>query len=184
MGCSSIGSGINLFALVAYIPDPLGGFLDRLRAELVPGCVSRSHVTILPPRPLEHSDAAVDQILGSISDRQPFTVKLGEIEIFPATQVVYLSVSEGTGKLAELHSELNLKNLSFNENFEYHPHVTLAQDLPAGTGSAAAALARQRWAAYPYTRNFQVTELHFVQNAGIGDRKGGTWVDLVQCRLK
>jgi len=29
---------INSFALVSYIPEPLAGFLDRLRQELVPNC--------------------------------------------------------------------------------------------------------------------------------------------------
>jgi len=43
---------INSFALVSYIPEPLAGFLDRLRQELVPDCFLRAHVTILPPRPI------------------------------------------------------------------------------------------------------------------------------------
>ena len=43
---------INSFALVSYIPEPLAGFLDRLRQELVPNCFLRAHVTILPPRPI------------------------------------------------------------------------------------------------------------------------------------
>ena len=55
---------INLFALVVYIPDPLAGFLDDLRKELVANCLPRAHVTILPPRPLQaghatRTDAAI-----------------------------------------------------------------------------------------------------------------------------
>ena len=38
---------INSFALVTYIPEPLAGFLDRLRQELVPNCFLRAHATIL-----------------------------------------------------------------------------------------------------------------------------------------
>ena len=43
---------LNVFALVIYIPDPLGRFLDDLRTELVPGCNPHAHVSVLPPRPL------------------------------------------------------------------------------------------------------------------------------------
>ena len=43
---------LNVFALVIYIPDPLGRFLDDLRRELVPGCNPHAHVSVLPPRPL------------------------------------------------------------------------------------------------------------------------------------
>ncbi len=43
---------LNVFALVIYIPDPLGRFLDDLRTALVPGCNPHAHVSVLPPRPL------------------------------------------------------------------------------------------------------------------------------------
>ena len=43
---------LNIFALVIYIPDPLGGFLDDLRRELTPGCNPHAHISVLPPRPL------------------------------------------------------------------------------------------------------------------------------------
>src|ERR1035438_9490908 len=43
---------LNVFALVIYIHDPLGSFLDDLRRQLVPGCNPHAHVSVLPPRPL------------------------------------------------------------------------------------------------------------------------------------
>ncbi len=53
MGCSNgVVTSANQFALVSYIPDPLGNFLDRLRLDLVPGCSPHAHVTVLPPRPI------------------------------------------------------------------------------------------------------------------------------------
>ena len=50
--CLAEEQTLSQFALVAYIPDPLGRFLDDLRVELTPDCKPRAHVTILPPRPL------------------------------------------------------------------------------------------------------------------------------------
>ena len=49
-GCN--GLGINSYALISYLPEPLAGYLDSLRCELVPRCQARTHVTVLPPRPL------------------------------------------------------------------------------------------------------------------------------------
>ena len=43
---------LNVFALVIYIPDPLGRFLDDLRKELVPDYQPHAHVSVLPPRTL------------------------------------------------------------------------------------------------------------------------------------
>ena len=41
---------IGEYALVIYIPDPLGSFLNRIREELAPGGLpGRAQVTVLPP---------------------------------------------------------------------------------------------------------------------------------------
>src|SRR2546430_17316912 len=49
---SPITERLNVYALVIYIPDPLGRFLDDLRRELVPDYNPHAHVSVLPPRPL------------------------------------------------------------------------------------------------------------------------------------
>ena len=41
---------LNVFALVLYVPSPLGIFLDNLRRELAPACNPHAHVSLLPPR--------------------------------------------------------------------------------------------------------------------------------------
>src|SRR5271157_1965000 len=43
---------LNVFALVIYVPEPLGRFLDDLRRELSPASNPHAHVSVLPPRPL------------------------------------------------------------------------------------------------------------------------------------
>src|SRR5262249_37122701 len=144
--CNGEGTRINSFALVSYLPEPLAGYLDRLRCDLVSDCHAKAHVTVLPPRPLGvPAEEASAQLLEKVQDFQPFPVELGEIEIFPVTQVIYLSLKDGGEELKRLHRMLNTGRLVFEEPFHFHPHVTLAQDLAPEEVQPAAARARQRW---------------------------------------
>jgi 2'-5' RNA ligase len=173
------GPRVNSFALVSYIHDPLAAFLDRLRSDLVSECHSKAHVTVLPPRPLSGTpEEAWNEILPELNDFQPFVVELGEIEVFPVTDVIYLSVNAGSGELKRLHSALNRGCVDFEEPFRYHPHITLAQDLPRGGLADTRQIAVERWRDYRATRSFVVDELTFVQNTF-----DGCWMDLYRSRL-
>src|SRR5437667_3346475 len=97
MPCDPSGQElVDSFALVTYIPDPLGKFLDDLRRELVPGCTPHAHVTILPPRRLSGTPgAAIKTIRAQIPNFSPFEIETGEVTVFPVSDVVYLSLKEG-----------------------------------------------------------------------------------------
>jgi len=177
--CNGEGSPINSFALVSYLPEPLGEFLDRLRGELVAECHAKAHVTVLPPRPLQYSvDDVWSELLEHVQDFQPFRIELGQIEIFPVTQVLYLSVNAGHAELKRLHQALNTGRLQFEEPFTYHPHLTLAQDLEPHLVAPAADLAAARWREFSHPRSFTVDRLTFVQNT-LENR----WTDLRGCPL-
>src|SRR5271157_2088842 len=121
---------INSYALVSYIPEPLAGFLDRLRRELVPNCFLSAHITILPPRPLSCSPEVAWNSIRSIAPHfSPFDVELAALEVFPISDVIYVEIGAGGDRLKEMHAVLNTDCLSCHENFPYHPHVTLAQEL-------------------------------------------------------
>ena len=94
MACYSNGRDrLNCFALVTYIPNPLGEFLDDLRKELVPGCKPHAHVTILPPRPIGSDAASAAQTLSPlVSEFSPFEIDAARIEVFPVTDVVYVGI--------------------------------------------------------------------------------------------
>lgn len=167
---------VNSFAVVVYIPDPLGGYLDALRRELVEGCSIRSHVTILPPRSLAiDSDRAWKKILKRSRESPPFSVELSNIELFPVTNVIYLSIAEGRSELLEMHDALNTGELAYPEPFNYQPHVTLALELDADQVSEKYELARRRWAAFRHERTFTLGPLTLVQQTA--DKR---WVDLAQ----
>ena len=106
--CNGEGTPVNSFALVSYLPDPLGSYLDRLRTELVHECHAKAHVTVLPPRTLQcEAEDAWQSLRERVQDFQPFLIELGQVEVFPLTQVVYLSVKSGNAHLRELHKKLN-----------------------------------------------------------------------------
>lgn len=164
----------NCYALVAYIPDPLAAFLDELRRELVPGCRPRAHVTVLPPRPLTSPpDLASAQVSSILKEAEPFEVLLGGVEIFPVTDVVFLGLRSGRRELEEMHRQLNSGHLAFAEPFYYHPHITLAQELPPGAAPSVAEAAARRWREYRHHRGFLVETLCFVQGT-----TQKNWLDL------
>jgi 2'-5' RNA ligase len=175
LGCDGLGNTINSFALISYLPEPLAGFLDSLRCELVPRCQAKSHVTVLPPRPLAKglAETAWSDLNDSLNGFPPFRVELASIEVFEDTNVIYLSIGAGYRELVQMHAALNRGPLQFAEPYQYHPHVTLAQQLTPDEVDAAAALARRRWREFPYSHSFTVDRLTFVQNT-VDNR----WADL------
>jgi 2'-5' RNA ligase len=170
---------INSFALVSYIPEPLAGFLDRLRQELVPNCFLRAHVTILPPRPISSSpEEAWEAIQKVAPGLAPFEVELAGVEVFAVSDVIYINISSGSEELRRMHAAMNLNGLCFQEAFSYHPHVTLAQDLKPDELDELASVARIRWAEFSFLKSFTVEKMVFVQNT-----RRNEWLDLGECWL-
>jgi 2'-5' RNA ligase len=169
----------NVYALVTYIRDPLGGFLDGLRAELVRGCKLHSHVSVLPPRPVKTTaHAAWQQIEAEIRQMPSIEIEATAVSVFPETLVLYLEIGRGRNDLVWMHKTLNTGHVAYRETFEYYPHITLAQDLAPSQVEEARKLAHRRWQAFPHKRSFPLETLTFVTNAG-----GAEWVDLARCRL-
>ncbi len=159
------GSAINSFSLVVYVPQPLAGFIERLRQEIQPGCTARSHLTFLPPRILHVPiDRISSQLEAGLRNQSAFRVTLCDVQVFPVSYAVHLSVGEGWNEADRIHQALNRGDLYHKEVFEYHPHVTLAQDLDPANIAAVKELAARRWAEYSGNRNFLVDHLTLVQN--------------------
>jgi 2'-5' RNA ligase len=170
---------INNFALVTYIPDPRGKFLDDLRRELVPGFSPHAHVTVLPPRRLSVSpDVAIEAVRSHLYDFPPFELEAAQVEVFSATDVIYIGLGQGRDELLGMHRALNTGPLAFDEPYPFHPHITLAQDLTHEQSTELAILARRRWSEYPYQRAFHVDSFYFVQSSA---RK--LWFDLAHFEL-
>jgi 2'-5' RNA ligase len=183
-GCSVPDSLINSFALVAYLPDPIAGFVDAVRhfvptKKVQPDEDARAHLTILPPRPLAClADRAAAELEQAAARLEPFFVELGEVKVFPRSDVLYLSIREGAQQLERLHETLSCGRLRFLEYFEYHPHVTLAQFVPRSEMERAAARASEEWHNYVGPRRFLLDRVTLVQNT-----QQNHWRNLQEFRL-
>lgn len=170
---------MDLFALVTYLPNPLGAFLNMLRQELVPSCHLRAHVTVLPPRHVLSQEEAWAQLQRLSVDLEPLEVELGDIEVFPKTFVIYSSIRRGHSQLIDLHNYLARESLEFEEPFQFHPHVTLAQGLTEEQVAPALAYARERWRSFGGAKSFLLDSMTFVKSA---DRLH--WQDLGEINLR
>jgi 2'-5' RNA ligase len=181
MGCNNGASQPrNQYALVSYIPGPLGVFLDQLRLDLVPGCSPHAHVTVLPPRPIESSEEqAAEEMFERTDGFSDFEVELGDVEVFPVSKVIYIGLRRGEPELRRMYRTLNRGAVFYREPFPYHPHVTLAQNFPIEEVDRIYEAAREQWAEYRQTRRFSVDSLEFVKNTF-----GSCWADLAKISLK
>ena len=147
-------------ALVSYIPDPLGSFLNRLRHSLTGEECPHAHVTMLPPRRLTVPLELASQQLLSLLDRfESFPVELSSVRHFHQTNVLYLDVAEGNANLHALHDALNEGDLAQHEEFEFLPHLTLGCPNSASDPNALHRFARESWDQEPLNRSFLLHEV-------------------------
>lgn len=173
-------AGPSLFAVVCYVPEELGEFLNHLRCRLVPSCSLLSHITLLPPRALGVPAGDLVRAVGeSLTGVRPFQLALGAVEKFPVTDVVYLSVARGRGELETIHASLDSGPLASPEPFPFHPHITLAQEIAAGEVESTLDEAQRLWAGWKGSRDFPVDRATLVQNCN-----GSGWVTVAEFELK
>ncbi len=169
------------YALVAYLKNPAGEFVENLRRELHPDLPHlAAHLTILPPRPLDGSESSAVEVLDRIcGHEEPFEVTLGSVETFcPVTPTVYIRVDGAAARMSELHSKLNTEALRFQEEWAYTPHLTIAKMSGEQTAQTALQLARTRWDSYPGSRRILLERLIFVR-----EDAQNCWIDLAPVRL-
>jgi len=164
------------YALVAYVRDAVGEFVERLRQELHPALAHLpAHLTILPPRQLQASElSALEALEDSCSHVEPFDVVLGEVETFvPVTPTVFIRVAHAAYRMRELHDRLSVPPLAAEEEWPYMPHLTIVKISSEELAQQAYLVARDRWAEFQGSRRISVKELTFVR-----EEKENRWVDL------
>ncbi|MFZ0796387.1 MAG: 2'-5' RNA ligase family protein [Terriglobales bacterium] len=158
------------YAVVTYVRNPVGEFVEQLRRELHPTIAHMpAHLTILPPRELVGTEAAALEFLEEACGRVvPFSVELGDVETFlPTTPTVFIQVRQAAYKMRELHDQLCGRELSCDENWPYIPHLTILRTELDEQAHAALVIARERWAQFPGKRQVHVEELMFVRENGV-----------------
>jgi len=157
------------YALVTYVGNPVGEFVEQLRRELHPTMAHMAaHLTILPPRELTGTEAAALEFLEEACGQiVPFTVDLGDVETFlPTTPTVFIEVRRAAYRMRELHDQLSGRGLHCEESWPYIPHLTILKTETDEQARAACVVARERWAQFPGKRQVQIEELMFVRENG------------------
>ena len=117
------------------IPEPYGMELQRVR-ESYGDPLARSiptHITLLPPTEVPSDDLdTVEKHLRTIAEsEQPFEIHLrGTGTFLPVSPVVFVSVVLGIGECERVEAKVRSGPLARDLSFPYHPHVTIAHDLP------------------------------------------------------
>ncbi|HEX3613462.1 MAG TPA: 2'-5' RNA ligase family protein [Sporichthyaceae bacterium] len=129
-------AGVQTIGVAIAIPEPHGPELQSWRerfgdplARMIP-----THVTLLPPTPVPDGDmpAVEDHLRATAAASAPFGIHLRGTGTFrPLSDVVFVTVAEGIAGCELLEEKVRCGPLGHRElEFAYHPHVTVAHDLP------------------------------------------------------
>ena len=119
------------------IPEPWGPMLTRRRAAAggPQAACAPAHVTLLGPTEVATAALpAIERHLEKVAAaQQPFTVHLRGTGTFrPVTEVVFVTLVVGISECELLAAAITAADeISREARFPYHPHVTVAQDVPA-----------------------------------------------------
>lgn len=148
------------FALVTYIPEPLGSFLQSVRNDLPGDEKPQAHITLLPPRPLRAEMEKVSLEAQSILSRfQVFSVTLSGVKLFPETNILYLEIGSGNEALHALHDALDTGLIAHEESFDFLPHLTISGPIPQNNAAKVRAQATRAWEKHSGKTTFEVSEV-------------------------
>ena len=172
---------LQRYALVAYVKNQVGEFVEKLRKELHPELPHlAAHVTLLPPRLLQGPESGALETLRQYCEQvEPFEVSLGEVETFiPVTPTVFIRVAHAAYRMRELHDLLNINALAHREEWPYMPHLTIVKMGAEEQAQYAYRVARTRWAEFGGCRSIDVRDLTFVR-----EQAPYHWIDLARIPL-
>lgn len=118
------------------IPPPWGPQLTRSRIEAGDplGAAIPAHLTLLGPTEVDPADlGAIERHLADVAaDHAGFELLLRGTGTFrPLTEVVFVAVAAGISECERLAAAIgSAPELERPRHFPYHPHITVAQDVP------------------------------------------------------
>ena len=129
-------AGRHTIGIAVAIPAPWAEELQRCRESFGDPRASSipTHVTLLPPTKIDvRAMPEVEEHLRKIADdEQVFRMELGSTGSFqPVSPVVFVELLAGGQDCARIESKVRSGPLHRPVEFPYHPHVTIAHDLPA-----------------------------------------------------
>ena len=126
--------GGHTLGVAIEIPQPYGRALDDARARFSPDDGDMpAHVTILAPVDVDADvmDAVIAHLDDVAARTRPFRLVLrGSGTFRPVSPVVFVTVAEGISACEQLERQVRSGDLAVETRFPYHPHVTIAHDVP------------------------------------------------------
>ncbi|KGM13344.1 2'-5' RNA ligase family protein [Cellulomonas bogoriensis] len=129
-----VGDQVRI-GIAIEVPEPFGPRLQRARASFgdplawdIP-----PHVTLLGPTVVEPGglEVVADHLTDVARRHAPFTVHLRGTGTFrPVSAVVFVQVAQGIAECELLEQAVRTGPLAQDLRFHYHPHVTVAHDVP------------------------------------------------------
>ena len=128
---------VRTIGVAIGIPEPWGSQLDEHRAASGDpmAAVIPAHLTLLGPTEVDSAPEIaikVQEHLASVAAaHHPFHVHLRGTGTFrPITQVVFVAVAAGISNCELLAADIRSGPLHRELRYPYHPHVTVAHDVP------------------------------------------------------
>jgi 2'-5' RNA ligase len=128
-------SGSVRIGVAFDIPEPWGSQLTQRRASAGDPLAAYvpAHLTLLGPTDVDRLDLPfVESHLAAVAAAHPpYTVHLRGTGTFrPVTEVVFVAVAAGISECEQLAAAIG-SAFDRQTRFPYHPHVTVAQEVPA-----------------------------------------------------
>ena len=118
------------------IPEPYGGELQSWRERFGDPLARQipTHVTLLPPTVVSTDELpTIEEHLRKVAENEePFEIHLrGTASFRPLSPVVFVTLANGIGNCERVQLAVHGGPLRHRElAYGYHPHVTVAHDLP------------------------------------------------------
>ncbi|RMI09040.1 2'-5' RNA ligase family protein [Cellulomonas triticagri] len=149
------------------VPEPYAADLRAVRSRVGDPAADliQPHITLLGPTVVPSTALPeVEEHLREVADRHaPFTVHLrGTATFRPVSPVVFVQVVEGIASCELLEVDIRSGVLDSELRFHYHPHVTVAHEVPD------AALDQAFTEMADFEARFDVPEIHVYEHGDDG----------------
>jgi 2'-5' RNA ligase len=138
-----VEEGTTRIGVAIDVPEPWGSHLTRRRGAAgdPQAAYTPAHVTLLGPTevPTDLLPAVEKHLEAVASAQEPFVIHLRGTGTFrPITEVVFVTVATGISECELLAGAIAAaEGVRCDSRFPYHPHVTVAQDVPSEALDAA-----------------------------------------------
>jgi 2'-5' RNA ligase len=124
-----------LIGVAIPVPEPYAAELQGWRRDFGDplACAIPPHITLLPPTAIPAAELpTVEKHLAEVAAAgEPFRVRLrGTATFRPVSPVVFVALAEGISASEMLSKSVRTGPLPVELTYPYHPHVTVAHELP------------------------------------------------------